>query len=146
MASPGKLPRNPTFAIARFKYGIGPAEDAKSHTELEESVCAGLVEKSMRELVEGGQGITLSTVMEQMAFVHGFDALANSELIKRSINTLREHSNMTSAKFFRIFITPTPTAQIHAITSLKASSTSTNLCYCLLPILYGRHIRISSQG
>ena len=99
MASPGKLPRNPTFAIARFKYGIGPAEDAKSHTELEESVCAGLVEKSMRELVEGGQGITLSTVMEQMAFVHGFDALANSELIQRSINMLRDYSHMASELF-----------------------------------------------
>ena len=100
MASPSRLPRNPTFAIARFKYDIGPAEDAKSPTELEESVCAELVEKSMRELVEGGQGITLSTVMEQMAFVHGFDALAHSELIKRSINLLRDHSHMTSAKSF----------------------------------------------
>ena len=103
MASPGKLPRNPTFAIARFKYGIGPAEDARSPTELEESVCAGLVEKSMRELVEGGQqGMTLSTVMEQMAFVHGFDALANSELIKRSINLLRNHLHMTSANFLNL--------------------------------------------
>ena len=83
------LPFDPNFALDRYLSSVDTEEDMESPSEMEEFTCMELIKKSMHELLDRGEVISLATLMHRMAFEHAFDAVTNLKLIQRSVRILR---------------------------------------------------------